>query len=257
MPNINDLGNRKNWLPLTFSIRFIFGNLNILGLSLLLMFCTGLLTWLGYLVTIHFADGLTGHFFQQAPEAAGIIGWFLVKGWWLLRFLFLVFSRVIAFYLAFLVSYSLTSPGYAFLSLSAEKKYLGEDFTDDDGFTWAGIVKDLVEGCKIGLFGLGVTIAAVFLNLIPVAGAGLVVLLYIFYSTLMFIDYPTSRQRWSLGDKLDWLKQQWPRALRLGWLPAFTSMIPVVNIFFMALLFPLFTVHATLNFVNTATNLKN
>ena len=213
------------------------------------MFCMALLTWLGYLVTVHFVDGLTGHFFQQAPEAAGIIGWVKVKGWWVLKWLFLVFSRVIAFYLAFLVSYSLTSPGYAFLSVSAEKKYLGEEFAGDDTFTWAGIVKDLVEGCKIGAFGLLVTIAALLLNLIPVAGAGLVIFLYIFYSTLMFIDYPTSRQRWSLGEKLGWIKNQWPRALRLGWLPALISMIPVVNIFFMALFFPLFTVHATLNFV--------
>ena len=257
MNHKKNIDKHKKWLPLTFSLRFIFGNLNILGLSLLLMFCTGFLTWLGYLVTVHFADGLTGHFFQQAPETAGIIGWFMVKGWWLLKFLFLIFSRVIAFYLAFLVSYSLTSPGYAFLSLSTEKKYLGEDFTDDAGFSLAVFVKDLIEGCKIGLFGLGVTIAAVFLNLIPLIGAGMVVLLYIFYSTLMFIDYPTSRQHWSLGTKLNWLKQQWPRALRLGWLPALTSMIPVINIFLMALLFPLFTVHATLNFVKTAVELNH
>ncbi len=250
------LGKRK-WLPLTFSLRFILQHMNLLGLSLLLMFCMALLTWLGYLVTVHFVDGLTGHFFQQAPEAAGIIGWFKVKGWLVLKWLFLVFSRVIAFYLAFLVSYSLTSPGYAFLSVSAEKKYLGEEFVGDDGFTWAGIVKDLVEGCKIGAFGLLVTLAALLLNLIPVAGAGLVIFLYIFYSALMFIDYPASRQRWSLGEKLEWLKKKWPRALRLGWLPALISMIPVVNIFFMALFFPLFTVHATLNFVAVPSHSKH
>lgn len=244
----NDPINERKWLSLTFSLRFIFRNFKILGLSLILMFCTGLLTWLGYLVTVHFADGLTGHFFQQAPEVTGVIGWFQVKGWWVLKWLFIVLSRVIAFYLAFLVSYSLTAPGYAFLSLSAEKKYLGEAFADD-GFSWAGIVKDLIEGCKIGAFGLVVTVAALLLNLIPVVGAGLVILLYIFYSALMFIDYPASRQRWSLGEKLRWLRTQWPRALRLGWLPAFISMIPVVNIFLMALFFPLFTVHATLNFI--------
>ena len=249
-------GSGKKWLPLTFSLRFIVGNVNLLGMSLLLMLCTALLTWLGYLVTVHFADGLTGQFFQQVPEAAGIIGWFQIKGWWLLKFVFLIFSRVIAFYLAFLVSYSLTSPGYAFLSLSAEKKYLGEAFADDEGLSWAGIRKDLVEGCKIGVFGLGVTGAAIIVNLIPVIGAGLVILLYIFYSALMFIDYPTSRQHWSLGEKLNWIKRQWRKALRLGWLPALISMIPVVNIFFMALFFPLFTVHATLNFVNAAATHK-
>ena len=245
----NDAVSKVKWLPLTFSLRFILGHINLLGLSLFLMFCTALLTWLGYLVSVHFVDALTGHFFQQAPEIAGIAGWFLVKGWWLLRLVFLVLSRVIAFYLAFLVSYSLTAPGYAFLSISAEKRYLGEAFADDEGFTWVGIVKDLVEGCKIGAFGLLVTVAALLLNLIPVVGQGLVVLLYIFYSALMFIDYPASRQRWSLGHKLSWIKTEWSRALRLGWLPALISMIPVVNIFFMALFFPLFTVHATLNFI--------
>ena len=237
------------WLPLTFSLRFILTHINLLALSLFLMLCTALLTWLGYLVTVHFVDGLTGHFFQQAPEAVGVVGWFQVKGWWLLRLLFLLISRVIAFYLAFLVSYSLTSPGYAFLSISAEKRFLGEEFAADEGFSWAGIVKDLVEGCKIAVFGLLVTVAALLVNLIPVAGPGLVVLLYIFYSALMFIDYPASRQRWSLGEKLSWIRVQWPRALRLGWLPALISMVPVVNIFFMALFFPLFTVHATLNFI--------
>ncbi len=243
---------RGKWLPLTFSLRFIFGHMNLLALSFFLMLCTALLTWLGYLVTVHFVDSLTSHFFQHVPEVSGVVGWFQAKGWWLLRLFFLVISRVIAFYLAFLVSYSLTSPGYAFLSISAEKRYLGEDFAADEGFSWAGILTDLLEGCKIAAFGLLVTLAALLFNFIPVAGSGLVVLLYIFYSALMFIDYPASRQRWSLGEKLNWIKTQWPRALRLGWLPALISMVPVVNIFFMALFFPLFTVHATLNFITKA-----
>jgi len=34
-----------------------------------------------------------------------------------------------------------------------------------------------------------------------------------------------------------------------GGIYSLLSMIPVVNIFFMALFFPLFTVHATLNFI--------
>ncbi len=240
---------RKSWLSLGFSFRFLCRNLNLLGLSLLLMCATALLTWLGYLLTIHFADGMVAHFFQQAPETAGIIGWFKLKGWWLLKGLFYLVSRIIAFYLAFLVAYSLTSPGYSFLSLSAEKKYLGEAFTAEEGFSWGIIIKDLIEGCKIGVFGLGVTVVAFLLSLVPGLGSGLVVLIYILYSALMFIDYPASRQHWSLGEKLGWIRKQWPRALRLGWLPALVSMIPLVNIFFMALLFPLFTVHATLNFV--------
>jgi CysZ protein len=38
-------------------------------------------------------------------------------------------------------------------------------------------------------------------------------------------------------------------ALRIGIFPAIASIIPVLNIFLMALLFPLMTVHTTLNFL--------
>ncbi len=244
------------WLSLGFSLRFLCGNFSLLGLSLLLMLVTALLTWLGYRVTIHFVDGLVGHFFQPAPEVAGFIGWLKFHSLSLLQLLFYLISRVIAFYLAFLVAYSLASPGYSFLSLAAERRYLGRELAADERFSWEIFVHDLIEGCKIGLFGLLVTLAALFLSLVPLVGSGLVVLLYIFYSALMFIDYPTSRLHWSLGRKLGWLRRRWLKALRLGWLPAFVSMVPVINIFFMAFLFPLFTVHATLNFVIAAVGVE-
>jgi CysZ protein len=64
----------------------------------------------------------------------------------------------------------------------------------------------------------------------------------------MFVDYPTSRRSWSLGRKLRWLRTHSSPSFRLGVLPALISMIPVVNIFAIALLFPLLTVHTTLNF---------
>jgi CysZ protein len=38
-------------------------------------------------------------------------------------------------------------------------------------------------------------------------------------------------------------------SFRLGIFPALISMVPVINIFFMALFFSLFTVHTTLNFI--------
>jgi CysZ protein len=64
----------------------------------------------------------------------------------------------------------------------------------------------------------------------------------------MFLDYPTSRRRWSLGRKIGWINQHRMAAFYLGILPAVVSLIPILNIFLMALLFPLLTVHATLNF---------
>ncbi len=238
----------KNWSPLTQALGFIFRHYRILLLSLALVAVTGLLTWLGYLATIHLVNGLTGHFFQQPPAATGLKGWFLVKGWWLLKLLFLVISRVIAFYLAFLLAFSLTSPGYVFLSTATEKTFLGEKFIADAPFSWSGMLTDLVEGIKIAGLGIVVTVAALLINLVPVLGQVLVFLLYTFYSALMFIDYPASRRRWSLGRKIGWLRKNWWPALRLGFLPTVVSLIPLINIFFMALLFPLLTVHTTLNF---------
>ena len=241
---------KKTWSSILYALAFIFRHAKILFISLILVVLTGLLTWAGYLATTHLADGLTGHFFQQMPVAEGITGWFLIKGWWLLKILFLVVSRFIAFYLAFLLAFTLTSPGYVFLSTATEKTCLGNNFQEDTPFSWSGIITDMVEGGKIAIVGVVVTIAALLINLVPVAGQVLVFLLYCYYSALMFIDYPASRRRWNLGQKISWLKQnRWP-ALRLGLLPALVSLIPFVNIFFMALLFPLLTVHTTLNFIN-------
>jgi CysZ protein len=118
----------------------------------------------------------------------------------------------------------------------------------EEEFSFHGLLIDLVEGCKIGLFGFGITIAALFINFIPVLGQLLVFLLYSFYSCLMFIDYPSSRRRWTLGKKLLWLRKNPIISFRLGFLPALISLIPILNIFFMALFFPILTVHATLNF---------
>jgi CysZ protein len=64
----------------------------------------------------------------------------------------------------------------------------------------------------------------------------------------MFVDYPASRRGWSLGRKLHWLRTHSSPAFRLGVLPALISMIPLLNIFAIALIFPLLTVHSTLNF---------
>jgi CysZ protein len=237
------------WIPLTTSIGFLCKHGRILGWSLLLVAATGTLTWLGYLGALDFITSLTGHFFQQAPEHTGLWGWFMVKGWLLLKYLFLIITRIIAFYLSFLVAYCLTTPGYVFLSTATEKIYLGKAFTTEDGFSISGILSDLVEGCKIGALGVLVTIAALMANFIPVVGQVVVLLIYTLYSALMFVDYPSSRLHWTLGRKMEWVRTYYKRSLRLGIVPALISMVPLVNIFVMALLFPLFTVHTTLNFL--------
>jgi len=236
------------WIPLSRSLSFILRSKRLFGLSFLLFLITVTLTWLGYLFTVDFMDQLTGNFIAAAPDTGSILGWIKYGGWWVGSWLFLIVSRIVAFYIAFLLAYSLSTPGYAFLSTAAEKLYAGNRFEGDAGAFLAGFFSDILEGIKIALFGVLVTIVALAVNFIPAIGQAIVFLLYTYYSALMFIDYPASRRRWSLGEKLRWLRSHSSPAFRLGILPAVVSMIPVVNIFAIALLFPLLTVHTTLNF---------
>jgi CysZ protein len=238
----------SSWIPLTRSIGFLFSNFRIFVLSLILFIITLALTWLFYQVSTHFVDQFIGNHLAHLPGADSFWGWIKHYSLLILRWIFIVVTNIISFYIAFLFAYCLTSPGYTVLSSAVEKIHLGQKYKMNEEFSFHGLLVDLVEGCKIGIFGFGVTIAALFINFIPILGQLLVFLLYSFYSCLMFIDYPSSRRKWSLGNKLLWLKKNPIISLRLGFLPALISLIPVLNIFFMALFFPILTVHATLNF---------
>jgi CysZ protein len=236
----------SDWVPLSRSIRFLVSNLKILGLSLLLFVITLGITWVFYQMSTHFVDQFIGNYFMKSPDSSTVWGWIKYQGWTILKWVFIIISRIISFYIAFLIAYCLTTPGYTFLSNSVENIQSGIEL--GESFSLHGLSIDLLEGCKIGLFGIGVTIFALAINFIPIIGQILVFLLYSYYSCLMFIDYPASRRRWSLGNKIKWLKDNSFPAFRLGFLPAVISMIPVLNVFLMALFFPLLTVHSTLNF---------
>lgn len=237
------------WVPLDASLFFLLRHPRLLGASLVLMFLTGLLSWLGYELAVDFIARFTGAFFSTPPTVERFWHWPLFWGWTSLQWVFVVLSRVVAFYLAFLVAYSLTTPGYVLLSTWAGNRF-GEGAGQGEArLTLSGALVDLVEGLKIGAVGLLVTALALPLNFIPVIGQAAVFCLYVFYSALMFVDYPASRYRWSLGQKVRWLRGHRWQAFRLGLLPALFSMAPLLNIFLMALSFPLFTVHTTLNFL--------
>ncbi len=254
MTNINkkhQTDNEKHWVPFLSSSTFLFRHIRLLGWGLLLVALTAVLTWFGYFEATQLIDKFTGNFFQLPPEGSGILGWFKVQGWVVLKYLFLLISRIAAFYLAFLAAYCLTTPGYVFLSGMAEKIYSRQAGKQSSSFNPQRVWVDLLEGLKIGVVGLFVTVAALAINFIPVVGQLLVFLLYVFYSTLMFIDYPASNRSWTLGQKIGWVTKNASRSFRLGIFPALISMIPIINILFMALLFPLFTVHSTLNFLVT------
>jgi CysZ protein len=235
-------------IPLLSSIGFMLRRKRLLGWSLLLVLLTVAFTWVGYVFSIDLITGLTGDFFAHPPDSSTILGWIKYKGWLAGSWLFSVIARIVSFYLAFLLAYTITTPGYAFLSTAAEKLYAGELFDPDDNFSLGGFFIDIMEGIKIAFFGILVTIVALIVNFIPGIGQVAVFLLYTYYSALMFIDYPASRRRWPLGRKIGWLQNHSGPSLRIGLLPAVVSMIPIVNIFAMALLFPVLTIHATLNF---------
>ncbi len=235
-------------IPLSTSMSFLLSRKQLLGWSTILVVVTFALTWIGFLLTTGMIDHFTGSFFEIAPVHQNWWGWTKYGGWLIAKYLFVLVSRIIAFFLAFLLAYTLTTPFYGFLSNSAEKIFWGTDFEDDEGFSLSGIAKDLLEGLKIALFGILVTVAALAVGFIPIIGQITVFLIYTGYSALMFVDYPASRRRWGLGRKLLWLRHHSGHTARLGLIPAAVSMIPLLNMFLLALIFPLFTVHAALNF---------
>ncbi len=238
------------WYPFHKAAWFILRHPRLLGWSLLLVGITVCLSWLGYYFAVDCMDRLTEHFFSSVEAGDSFWGWLERKALSVGEWLYRLFSRFFAFYLSFLLAYSLTTPGYAFLSLASEKMYAGADVDPEDAWSLKGLCLDLLEGLKMVCLGLVVTLIAVVINLVPGLGQIAVFLLYTFTAALMFLDYPASRRRWVLKKKLSWLLQHPGPSFRLGLLPAVVGMIPVVHIFLMALLFPILTVSATLNFLS-------
>ena len=236
------------WQPLSRSLWLIVSRKRLFAWSSLLVLVTIFLTWVGYQIAIDFMDDLSAQILSTAPDPNTIVGWIENRAFLAGNWLYHIVSRILAFYLAFLLAYSLTTPGYAFLSRSAERIYAGEDFDPDAKFCFTGVVVDIFEGLKIAFLGILVTIAALFINFIPAIGQVAVFLLYTYYSALMFVDYPASRRRWGLRRKVGWLYKHSSPSFRIGVFPALISMIPIINIFAIALFFPILTVHATLNF---------
>jgi len=243
----NHTASPRPWIPLSSSIGFLFRHKRLVGISFLLVLFTGILTYAGFATSLHYLNQFTKEFFFAAPATDSIWGWVKYGGWYAAKFLYSLISHLIAFYLSFLLAFSLTTPGYVFLSGATENKRLGR--VESESMTLQTIIRDLVEGIKISAFGLLITVFALFLGFIPVIGHAVVFVLYTYYSALMFLDYPTSDRGWSLGKKIGWLRQNGTASFRIGFLPALVGMIPVINIFVMALLFPVLTVHTTLNFL--------
>ncbi len=193
--------NSPQWYTLPYALRFMFSKKGVLGWSLLLFCATIALTIVGYELSTGFIDHLAGGFLAAPHNPESTWGWLKFISWESGRWLFLLITRIAAFYIAFIIAYCLTTPGYAFLSTAVEKLHCGRLTGEENGFSMANVLVDLAEGLKIGLFGILVTIFALLINFIPGIGQAMVFVLYTYYSTLLFIDYPASRRRWSLGKK--------------------------------------------------------
>ncbi|HSL38794.1 MAG TPA: EI24 domain-containing protein [Desulforhopalus sp.] len=236
------------WIPLSRSMALLLTRLRLFGWALFLVALTFILTWFGYRLCVDFFVDLSRPLFGTVSDPDSLFGWIKYSAWLAAHWTFTVFLKVLAFYLAFIAAYTLATPGYALLSAAAERLHQGPPADPEPARGLMSLFYDIAEGAKIGLLGVVVTVIAFAANFVPVIGQIIVLLLYTGYSTLMFIDFPASRRNWNLTEKLRWLGRHPYPTLRLGLLPALVSMVPLLNIFVLALLFPLLTIHATVNF---------
>ncbi|MBO4710351.1 EI24 domain-containing protein [bacterium] len=162
-------------------------------------------------------------------------------------FLFRLTVKVLSFYFSFIFAYTVVSPLYSFISKIAEDLYFGRP-NDDAEISVPGILEDIKQALKVTLATLTIGIIAFCMGFVPVVGQILAFILCLFMNGLLVFDFVTSRRRWSLVKKSKWLVTH--PALTLGTviIPTLISLLPVINIIFIAFLFPVFVVHATMNF---------
>ncbi|MBP5406864.1 EI24 domain-containing protein [bacterium] len=162
-------------------------------------------------------------------------------------FLFKIVVGILLFYLSFVVSYALVSPLYSFISIIAEDVYFGKP-KDDAELSIPGVIEDVKQALKISAVVFALGILAFFIGFIPVFGQIAAFVLCFFMNAFMIFDFVTSRRRWSLVQKAKWIVVNPAVTVKTALLPSVVSCIPVVNTILTAFMFPLFVVHATMNF---------
>jgi CysZ protein len=237
------------WVNLSGAVLFLLRHPGLLMFSLGLVSLTALLSWLGFTFIIAQLDTFFTDLLKPPPPSDAWWAIIIEGGWQLVMWFYLLVSRLIGFYLCFLLAYTLSSPLYSLLSEAVERATLVMG-TNAIRFSPRTLLLDIKEGVKLALMGIGIAVASLVIGLVPLFGPVLVLIIYIFYTALLFIDFPAANRHWALRRKIRWLQDRPRVAIRLGTLPALIGMIPVVNIFIMALLFPLLVVQATLNFVS-------
>lgn len=186
-------------------------------------------------------------FFEVAPAGEGLFSWIYHILKVVSAFLFKMVVNVLSFYLAFVVAYALTSPLYSFISIIAEDIYFGKP-KDDAEFSIPGIIEDIKQALKVTLAAFALGIIAFFAGFIPVLGQLTALVVCFFMNALLIFDFVTSRRRWNFVNKSKWLIFHPALTLKTALLPTLISFIPVLNTILTAFLFPVFVVHATMNF---------
>ena len=246
-------GLSTKWIPLKENIGFLLKHPQLLAVTISLLAATILITFLGYSIFISFATDFTGQFFKTPPAGTAVFDTIYRFGWYVLLWLYIISTRLIAFYVAFLISYSITSPGYMFLSNAVER--IDETGSiEGEGFEIELIIDDLIEGLKIAGMGIGIAILLFFITFVPVVGIIIAFIVLMLYSALMFIDFPAAKRHWTLSQKIRWIVDHPLVASKLGFIPALVGMIPILNVLFIAVLFPVFTIHTTRNFARIVQN---
>jgi len=162
-------------------------------------------------------------------------------------FLFKLVVNILSFYLSFILAYALTSPLYSFISIIAEDVYFGKP-QDDAELSLSGIIEDVKQALKVTLAAFLLGVVAFFIGFVPVLGQFAALVFCFFMNALLIFDFVTSRRRWNFVNKAKWLVFHPALTLKTALLPTLISFIPVINTIFTAFLFPVFVVHATMNF---------
>ena len=179
----------------------------------------------------------TDELFSQIYHALKVCGAFLFK----------IVVNVLLFYLSFVLAYALVSPLYSFISIIAEDVYFGKP-QDDAELSLSGIIEDVKQALKVTLAAFLLGVVAFFIGFVPVLGQFAALVFCFFMNALLIFDFVTSRRRWTFVNKAKWLVFHPALTLKTALLPTLISFIPVINTIFTAFLFPVFVVHATMNF---------
>lgn len=237
----------KGGISVFQAFKAILGSGKLFFASIAVILIMMVLTFFFYHRVTSFVTVKTLDFFEIAPAADELFS----KIYHALKvcsaFLFKIVVNVLSFYFSFILAYALTSPLYSFISMIAEDIYFGKP-KDDAELSLEGVIEDVKQALKVTLAVFLLGVIAFFIGFVPVLGQVAALIFCFFMNALLIFDFVTSRRRWNFVSKAKWLVFHPALTLKTALLPTLISFVPVINTIFTAFLFPVFVVHATMNF---------